>query len=81
MVTWRPLTPGEDPVLGEAGAIRTAWAPVGHSALIPPGGTEGQVLVKSSATNYDVVWSEAITVYEQTDEPTEAVVGSIWVVP
>lgn len=41
---------------GEATVVQTNAASVG----IPPGGTTGQVLAKTSSTDYDVEWSAAV---------------------
>jgi type II secretory pathway component PulM len=46
--------------------------------LVPSGGTTGQALVKTSATNHDLSWATlgggggSVEVYIQQTEPTEA---------
>lgn len=58
VVVWDRLAAGWDNIgpLGGSGGGGSSGTAVG----IPPHGSEGQVLVKSSAADYDVVWGEAV---------------------
>jgi hypothetical protein len=44
--------------LANAAAARTY---IGVAAGIPAGGTQGQVLMKNSAADYDVIWADVVT--------------------
>lgn len=64
--TWQTVNGLPDATLADVGKVPTvqangtvAWSANTSTNGIPTGGTENQVLVKNSATNYDVKWADS----------------------
>jgi hypothetical protein len=61
-----------------AGAIRDKINTM-MPRLLPAGGTTGQVLSKTSGTNYDTGWISQTKVTAGTTPPASPAIGDVWI--